>query len=73
MNPRTVIPGEVIDTDRGLMAVAGCSSWPHQNGRFLRHGDLVSCVDDDGETWFFRLVGREWLEVMPAEDERMAA
>lgn len=68
--PTTVTPGQTIDTDAGPMAIAGCSSWPHNHTRQLRHGDIVSAVDDSGTTRFFAFQGRRWAEVM---EERQAA
>lgn len=55
-------PGDVLETDAGPVAVTGCDRWPCTD---IETGAVVSTIDDAGETRFFRLSGRDWIEVMP--------
>jgi hypothetical protein len=56
-------PGTVIETERGPLAVTGCSSWP---GSELADSSVLSTVDDAGEVFFLRRSGDGWTEVYPA-------
>lgn len=55
-----LVPGDVLETDAGEVAVTGCESWPCSDVGT----STVSAVDDTGAVRFVRWSRGEWVEVM---------
>jgi hypothetical protein len=61
-----VKPGDLLETDHGLVSLTGCSSWPIDDWHTkVGRGAQVCGITEDGQVW----MGRWLIDCQPCKQE----